>query len=289
MFLLKERYAFPKGDIMKKGIIIASFGTTHEEARKRCIESIEKKVRKEYENFLVLRSFTSQIIIDKLRKENYSVDNLVEALEKMKDKKIYDVYIQPLYILPGKEYRRIIGQVNEFSKRNYPINIRIGRPLLSYDIDYDKIVEGLNLPRLEDAESILLMGHGSDFFTDRAYKILEKRFKEKGYPNIFIGTLKGVNTIGHIIPILKSQKIRKVKLMPFMLVAGRHAVNDMVAGENSWKRKLLAADIQVEVSMKGLGEIESIQDIYMSHLKDILLTEKEEVQLNLGGITCSVL
>lgn len=58
--------------------------------------------------------------------------------------------------------------------------------------------------------------------------------------------------------------------MPFMLVAGRHAIRDMISGENSWKGKLLSAGIKVEESLKGLGEIEGIQDIYMSHLREII-------------------
>ncbi len=55
-----------------------------------------------------------------------------------------------------------------------------------------------------------------------------------------------------------------------MLVAGDHAINDMASDENSWKTKLLAEDIDVEVILKGLGEVKGIQDIYMNHLNRIL-------------------
>ncbi|NLY77082.1 MAG: hypothetical protein GX080_03200 [Tissierellia bacterium] len=256
---------------MKKGIIVASFGTTHEETRKLCIESIENRVRREHKDSMVLRTFTSQIIIDRLKKrENYPIYNLTQALEKMKDQRIHKVYIQPLYILPGKEYKKLAKQAREFSKENTHINVQISKPLLVDHEDFDKVVEGLSFVREKTEEGILFMAHGSDFVTDKSYEVLENRFKEKGHKNIFIATLKGKKTVDHIIPLLKNQDIKKVQLMPFMLVAGRHAIRDMISGENSWKGKLLSAGIKVEESLKGLGEIEGIQDIYMSHLREII-------------------
>ena len=62
--------------------------------------------------------------------------------------------------------------------------------------------------------------------------------------------------------------------MPFMLVAGDHAINDMASeSPDSWRTKLISEDIEVEVKLKGLGEIKKIQDIYIDHLKAILETK----------------
>ena len=256
---------------MKKGIIVVSFGTSYEKTRKLCIESIENRIREEYEDFLVLRAFTSQMVIDKLKKrDNYLVDNPKEALEKMKDDNIENIYIQPLHIIPGHEYEKLLEQAYKFSKGNDSINIQIGKPLLFYDSDYSKVVKGLDFVKAKDGEAMVFMGHGTDHFADKSYQRLENKFKEKDYKNVFIGTVEGKKTIDDIIPILKEQSIKKVRLMPFMLVAGDHAINDMASDENSWKTKLLAEDIDVEVILKGLGEVKGIQDIYMNHLNRIL-------------------
>ena len=256
---------------MRKGIIVVSFGTTYEKTRKRCIESIENRIREEYKNFLVSRAFTSQMVINKLRKrDNYLVDNPKEALEKMKDNGIDNIYIQPLHIIPGNEYEKLLEQVKEFSKESDNVNIRIGKPLLFDDLDYDKVVEGLNFMETKDEEVIVFMGHGTDHFADESYKKLENKFREKNYKNVFIGTVEGKTTIDDIIPNLKKQNIKKARLMPFMLVAGDHAINDMASEEDSWKTKLLSEGIEVEVILKGLGEVKSIQDIYMNHLNNIV-------------------
>jgi len=59
--------------------------------------------------------------------------------------------------------------------------------------------------------------------------------------------------------------------MPFMLVAGDHAINDMASDdEDSWKMKLQSEGFIVEPSLKGLGEIRGIQDIYIEHLEDAM-------------------
>lgn len=266
-----NRQVFPKGDIMEAVIILASFGTSHKEGRRLSIEAIENRVKRKYKDFLVLSTFTSQLIINKLRKrENYLVNSLREALEKANSNKVQNIYIQPLFILPGKEYEKLINQANEFSQRNPHLNIQIGKPLLFYDMDYDKVVEGLSSIEIKPKEGLVFMVHGSNSSIDRSYERLECKFRQKGYKNIFIGSIRGSRTIDHIIPILQEKNIGKVKLVPFMLVAGRHALNDMVLGENSWKEKLLSAGIQVEAIIRGLGEIENIQDIYMDHLSKLL-------------------
>ena len=256
---------------MRKGIIVVSFGTTYEKTRKLCIESIENRIREEYKNFLVLRAFTSQMVINKLKKrDNYLVDNPKEALKKMKDNNIDNIYIQSLHIIPGHEYEKLLEQAHEFSKGNDNINIQIGKPLLFDNSDYSNAVEKLDFVKAKDGEAMIFMGHGTDHSADKSYQRLENKFKEKGYKNVFIGTVEGKKTIDDIIPILKEKNVKKVRLMPFMLVAGDHAINDMSSEEGSWKTKLLSEDIDVEVILKGLGEVKGIQDIYMNHLNRIL-------------------
>lgn len=256
---------------MKKGILVVSFGTSYEKTRKLCIESIENRIREEYGDFLVSRAFTSQMIINKLKKrDNYSVDNPKEALERMKDRGIDNIYIQPLHIIPGHEYEKLLEQAHEFSKGNHHIDIQIGKPLLFDDLDYDKVTEELNFIEIKDREATVFMGHGTDHSSDKSYERLENKFREKGYKNVFIGTVEGNRTLEDIIPILRGQSIKRVRLMPFMLVAGDHAINDMASDEDSWKTKLLSEGLDVEVVLNGLGEKRAIQDIYMDHLDKIV-------------------
>ncbi|MBU5312435.1 sirohydrochlorin cobaltochelatase [Tissierella carlieri] len=246
---------------MKKGIIVASFGTTYEDTRKLCIESIEDIIREKYRDYLVLRAFTSQMVINILKKrDNIHVFNLEEAIRDMENQGIEDIYIQPLHIIPGHEYEKLTKY-----------NLKVGLPLLSLEEDYMKIVENIGISELGNNEALVFMGHGSDHEADESYEILENLYHKKGFTNVFIGTVEGSKTIEDIIKELKEKNIKKVKLKPFMLVAGDHAVNDMASeDDDSWKSILEREGFQVEVCLKGLGEYKITQEIFLEHFEKII-------------------
>ena len=253
---------------MKKGIIVTSFGTSNRETMELCIESIENRVKEEYGDYLVARAFTSRMVINKLKKrDKYPVDTPTEALEKMKEKGIKDIYILPLLIIEGHEYEKILREVRDFFKENLDYNISIAKPLLSGQVDYENVVKGLGLDK-EDA--LVFMGHGSDHATDISYKKLEDSFRGNGYENVFIGTVEGEITIDHVVEKLKEKSIKNVILRPFMLVAGVHALEDMASDdEDSWKSILEKNDIEAEVQIVGLGQVKEIQDIFLEHLASV--------------------
>ncbi|WIV11803.1 sirohydrochlorin cobaltochelatase [Proteiniborus sp. MB09-C3] len=257
---------------MKKGIVVVSFGTSYEETRRLCIESIENKIKKEFSDYQVERAFTSQMVINKLRKrDGILVNNVTEALEKMRQEGICQVFIQSLHIIPGHEYNKLLRQVELFKEKNSDITIHVGAPLLNNDADYKRSVEAIEIKALNNNEAVVFMGHGTDHDSDSSYDLLERQFREEYSDKIFIGTIEGSSKLEDIISQLLEQKINKVKLMPFMLVAGDHAMNDMAGDEeDSWKSILISNGFQVEVTMNGLGENEKIQDIFVSHLKDAM-------------------
>lgn len=246
---------------MKKGIIVASFGTTYEETRRLCIESIEDSIRERYKDYLVLRAFTSRMVVHRLKKrDNIHVFNEIEAIKEMKDQSIEEIYIQPLHLLAGHEYEKL-------TKYDY----EVGLPLLGSEKDYIKIVENIGVNEMGDNEALVFMGHGSDHEADKSYEMLENLYHKKGFTNIFIGTVEGSKTIEDIIKELKEKNIKKIKLKPFMLVAGDHAINDMASeDEDSWKSILEKEDFQVEICLKGLGEYKIIQEIFLEHLEQII-------------------
>ncbi|MDU5081051.1 sirohydrochlorin cobaltochelatase [uncultured Tissierella sp.] len=246
---------------MKKGIIVASFGTTYESTRKLCIESIEDIIRERYGDCLVLRAFTSKMVINILKKrDNIHVFNPEEAIREMRNQGIEDIYIQPLHIIPGHEYEKLTKY-----------NLKVGLPLLSLEEDYMKIVENIGISELGSNEALVFMGHGSNHEADEAYEILENLYHKKGFTNVFIGTVGGSKTIEDIIKELKEKNIKKIKLKPFMLVAGDHAINDMASeDDDSWKSILEKDRFQVEICLRGLGEYRIIQEIFLEHLEQII-------------------
>jgi len=272
-FLIIPIYA--KGKTMnenKKCILIVSFGTTHLDTMKKTIEACENKIRKQFKDYETRRAFTSNTIRKRL-KEKYDliVDSVDEALQKMKDDDFKEVYIQPLLIIPGEEFdNKIIDSVDKH-KTSFD-KIKLGAPLLSSDIDYDKAIKSLKkgFKNLKKNQALILMGHGTHHNANSCYSNLQKKLSST-YPNVFVGTVESSPTLDDIIPQLKKLNITEVIVTPFMLVAGDHAKNDMAGDEeDSWKSILKNNGFKVKVVLKGLGEYKDIQDIYIKHLEDII-------------------
>jgi sirohydrochlorin cobaltochelatase len=67
-------------------------------------------------------------------------------------------------------------------------------------------------------------------------------------------------------------------LMPLMLVAGDHAINDMASDEeDSWKSMFEAEGIKVNLYMKGLGQLERFSQLYVNRIEDLINNRYEGV------------
>lgn len=256
----------------KKGILVVSFGTSVFETFKSCIESTENRIKESFPGYEIRRAFTSYMIIKKLKVENnIYIDTTEEALEKMKEDGFQEVYVQPLHIMPGDEYDKIIGAVNKYS--NYFTSLVLGRPILYRKKDYFIAVEALKnqLPKIKEDSAVLLMGHGSTHPANATYALLQYILNDNGLNKVYVGTVEGYPMLDNIILKLKENNVKRVILMPFMLVAGDHAINDMAGKEeNSWKIMLEKEDIEAHIYMHGLGENKAFQDIYVQHIKDCI-------------------
>ena len=95
--------------------------------------------------------------------------------------------------------------------------------------------------------------------------------KDMGYTHAFMGTVEAYPDLNVLIRQVSRVNPRRVHLAPFMLVAGDHANNDMAGDdEDSWKSRFEAAGYEVICHIRGLGEYESIRNIYLEHLQEAI-------------------
>ena len=60
-------------------------------------------------------------------------------------------------------------------------------------------------------------------------------------------------------------------LRPLMIVAGKHAGDDMAGGKKgSWKRLFESAGYPVVCQLSGLGELEAIQALLVRHAREAI-------------------
>ena len=254
----------------KPVILVVSFGTSYNDSRDITIGAIEEDVQAAYSDYEVRRAFTSQIIIDRLKeRDGLEIDNVTEAMDKLVQDGVKELYIQPTHVMKGFEYDDVVAEVAPYQDK-FDV-FKMGDPLLTHIEDYEAVTKAL----LSDNEfvgsedtAIVYMGHGTEHSYNAAYSQMEAVMQARGYDNVFIGTVESFPTIEDVIAKVTAFGAEKVVLYPFMVVAGDHANNDMAGGEeDSWNTLLEEAGFEVECKIQGLGQNEGIRSIYVEHLK----------------------
>ncbi len=260
-----------------KGIIMLSFGTTYEDARKKNIHRLTDEVRKFYPEYLVREAFSSPRVRKILQeRDGIRISSLTEAMEEMKAAGIKSVTVFPTHIIGGFEYEKCKA---EFETHASAFEHAVfGTPLFWEEEDYRQAAEGFwdeFKCQMEEKDSqVLLMGHGTSHLADDTYRKLEETFRRFCSPSIYLTTVEGALNTERALSLLDPSR-KKVYLAPFMLVAGDHAVNDMAGEEDSIAATLNDNGYEPECIIKGLGEYGKVRDIYLAHLKKTLNADKQ--------------
>ena len=260
---------------MKKAILVVSFGTSYLEPLKNSIENVENKIRNQFKDYDVHRAFTSHMIIKKLEiVHGLIVEKPEELLERLYIEGYEEVIIQPLHIIPGEEFS-YIKNIEVYFKDKFK-SIKVGRPIFYYQgieglpEDYSLFIKSIK-GIIEGEEAVVMMGHGTVHPSNAVYGALQSVLNDEGYKNVFVGTVKGYPNFTSVLNKIKKRGIKKVLLMPLMLVAGNHAINDMTSEkDNSWKSMLEAEGIEVKLWTKGLGEIDEFAQLYIDRVDDLI-------------------
>lgn len=266
---------FDLKDGEKKAILMVSFGTTFPDTRAKTIGALEKEFKKEFQDFEVRTAFTSRIIMRRI-KENEGIiyDNPSEALKKLKEDGYTHVLVQGTHIMNAIEAETLKMEVGSYRKE-FKV-LKVSTPLLTSVENYKETVKALKptYNKLKRREATVFIGHGTHHPGNSAYSMLEHVFHQEGIENVFIGTVEGYPALDDVIANLKKAKIKKVKLYPFMIVAGDHAHNDIAI---DMKEELEKNGFSVEVHLVGLGENENIRKLFIERARYSMTHEEENM------------
>ena len=250
---------------MKIPIVMAAFGTTTKAMK--TYSFIDKSLKGHFPDHEILWSYSSRMVKDWIKKRrNIDLKHPHQVLAELKEKGYSWVVVQSLHLLCGHEFYRLVEEVKKSSVRT-----SIGLPLLSGPEDYEAVVQGLgsSFPDIED-ETIVLVGHGTDHPIWSSYVALHHMFRERFGPRIFMGVVEGYPSRAEIVEAVKGAGFKKVRLIPFMLVAGTHFQEDLAGDDDSWRTAFEESDISVSVETKGMGFYHCIVEIFCRHIQDAL-------------------
>lgn len=255
----------------KDAIVVMTFGTTFTDTRTKTIDATIEGIRAAHPGVKVVTAYTSHIIIDRVAaNEGIKYPTPEEALEQLKAEGYTRVALATLDVIPGMEYNYKLGVFHSY-KDNFK-KMTIGTPLMYWqgqEEQADDVTEVLEafatqFPKTKKGEGIVMMAHGTPNIANAYYAVIQEKLQEMGYDNVFIETVEGWPSLATIIPKLKAKKINKVTLMPFMMVAGDHANNDMAGDEeDSHKSILEQAGIKVDTYIHGIGENKAVRSVFV--------------------------
>lgn len=265
----------------KKGILIASFGTSVPEAKK-AIDNLVDSTKAAFPGMEVRVAYTSNIIRRKIaREQNVNIPTPAEALAAMNDEGFTHVYVMPMHIIPGEEYDDIASLVNGFAqvRGKYGFKeLRIGSPYLSTVKDCDVMAQILAKRFAKELEkpgtAIVLMGHGTpEHIANAMYSQLQLSLDAAAPGRFFLGTVEAAPTIDNVTANLKKARPKSLVLSPLMIVAGDHANNDLADpdDEDSWISRLKAEGFKnISTYLVGLGEDKNMADVFVGKIKEMM-------------------
>lgn len=290
-----------RDDEAKTAIVIASFGTTVPRAV-GAINNINERVRQAFPETEVRLTFTSNIIrsiwakrrpeaqkwLDQgIPEEILYVKNIISVIGDLREEGYRNIIIQPTHMFymeqshDLQQYVNALGSIRTMKERWRPFEqIVMGRPALGmpgerypYPADIEEVVATLAADVAQARQSgamLLYMGHGNAHWSSGVYAETAATIRRL-YPEVaaFVGVVEGYPSLAEILPQLHADGRKKVLLKPFMIVAGDHAVNDMVGeGEDSWRSLLRAEGFAVEAVISGLGDNDQFAEIFVRRIAD---------------------
>lgn len=258
------------------GIVLVPYGTMHPFAL-ATYDEIKRAYECEFPHSPVRLAFISELMRKRLQeKDGIRISSPLEALSDLQDRGSECVVVQSLQIVPGGEFHQVAALVQGLKGKGQAFSrLEVGLPLLS-DLS-DCLRASALLPSLcgsshqaAEKEAVLLVGHGTGHPADALYSLMAQVLKIE-HKNVFLGTIEGFFGIEKLLPELKGCGASVVRLLPFLLVAGGHARNDIAGGSpKSWKSILEGKGYDVIADLRCLGERREIVSLFLEHTRNAL-------------------
>ena len=252
-------------------LLVVSFGTSYNDNRAATIGAVESAMETAFPDYAVRRGFTANIIIEHVqRRDGVVIDDVTEALARAKANGVKNLLVQPTHLMNGYEYGDLVKEL-EACAGDFE-SVKIGAPLLTTEEDFAVVAQAMvdaAAGHDDGKTAVCYMGHGTEAASNGIYARMQKHLSDSGHDNFFVGTVEAEPTAEDLVKLVKAGGYEKVVLRPMMIVAGDHANNDMAGDdEDSWKSVFTAAGFQVVCEVRGLGELEAIQQLLAAHARD---------------------
>jgi len=222
-----KRYRHYKKD---KAIILSCFGSIIEQKQ---YEKLQKRTQKNFPECEVFLAFGSRMVLKELNKDKTIYKNLVQTLADVDMEGFKNIIVASVNLFPTDEHevlKNIVDGFNNFSLSN----IRYTNAILTKTKDTTLFLQELNKAISQEDQANLYIIHGTpkldtpgiDSISYTA-SFLEK-ISSMNYTCSLEGSFPFFAVKDALIAQMKKDGIKKVQVIPMLLVSGNHYIKDMV-------------------------------------------------------------
>lgn len=243
----------------KSALLVTHYGSSDDSTRALTIDRITADMKKSFPGLTVREAYISPVVRKNLAAKGISVDSPEKALLNLAAEGYDSVFVQSTTIIEGFEMDEVRKDVEKL-KPFFDL-LSVGNSLLASPDDCRRLVEILAGCEMAPREAVIYVGHGNYLSSTATYTQLDYMLTDKGFNDIHVSTIEGFPDVQATLRELRKNKyLRKVRLIPLLLVCGNHTKNDIAmdfAGE------LREARYEVDVIFQGLAENPAIRALYV--------------------------
>lgn len=256
----------------RTAIVLASFGSTVEQARAAEADFVRAAKERYPETHVVLAN-TARMVLRKNAEQGVIIPSLFRVLADLADAGYTHVAVQSLQLIPGAEFDGVAAVAR--SQAGLPKGIKkisVGAALLAANADCERLAAALpaSLPKERaPSEPAIFVGHGTHHGTGGMVYPALQWHAARHDARLFISTIEGTPAQEDTLTALGKPAGKKntVWLAPLLTLAGDHAVNDLYGDEDdSWEKTLTRLGWQVRRSPVPLLAVPEVRELFFAHL-----------------------
>jgi sirohydrochlorin cobaltochelatase len=232
-------------------IILAAYGTST-----RGIEtyrSMDTWFVRRFKDHQILWAFTSGALLAASQPRiRDKVISLEDAIERVTETDVNACVVQSLHVWPAKEYH---GIMETLEKSKAVLKIALGGPLILDPSDFDPVLDILS-PDLTHGsrEGVVLIAHGTDHSNVSLYNAFGETVRERFGETVWVELVREPGSGAHLRQRATRLGVGSIRFVPFMMVAGRHVLRDVMGDhEGSWRSQLLSVGVESCCQAPALG------------------------------------
>jgi len=264
-----KRYRHYKKD---KAIVLSCFGSVIEQDK---YLDLKKLVEQKFDDCDVFLSFSSRMVLKDLQKRGMDYKNLPQILADVDMLGYKNIVVSSINLFPTDEHKVLKDITKGFNSFSLA-NIRATKAILTKTKDTSLFLKKLDETISKDDTANLYVIHGTPTLEVSGIDSItySANFLEQINSNNYTCSLEGAFPFyamkDSIVNRMKNDGVKKVQIVPMLLVSGNHYIKDMVEIKDELGEFFQSSIVAscTDSDRFNIIEIEDIQNIILNNIKE---------------------